>query len=247
MEVLILAGGYGTRLYPLVTDTPKPLLKINDKKSLIDFTLDKVYPLEGLTRIYVVTNNKFYDNFVEWEKTLKDKPCPIKIINDGTNTPEDRLGSIGDIHFVIKNENIQDDLVVIGGDNLFDYELKDFIQFAGKSKPYVTVGLYDIKDISQATKFGVVGLGNDTISSFEEKPKEPRSSLIAMCLYYFPREMLASVGEYLNETKKADKAGEYIQWLFQKTDVYGFTFQGQWYDIGSIESYRAAQEAFKNQ
>ena len=246
MKVLILAAGYGTRLYPLVKDTPKALLDINGK-SLVNYVLDKIKSFDGLSEVLLVTNNKFYSIFVEWAKAQKNFSCPIKIVNDGTNTPDDRLGSIGDIQFVIKKEAINEDVLVIGSDNLFDYSLDEYILFSKKFKDSVTIGLYDIKNLEEAKNFGVVAIdATKKITSFEEKPANPKSTLISMCCYYLPKATLGLVEVYLTETKKADKAGDYLRWLSEKNNVYGFNFFGKWYDIGSIESYKEAQAKFKN-
>ena len=244
MKVLILAAGYGTRLYALVKDTPKALLEIN-KKPLLGYIFDRIETIEGLNEVLLVTNDKFYTAFGQWSKAQKSFRYPITIINDKTRTPEDRLGSIGDIDFVLKYAKVDDDLLVIGSDNLFDFNIQEYVRFARKRAPSVTVGLYDIHDRAEATKFGVVELGKDgKIVSFEEKPQMAKSSLVAMCFYYLPQKSLGLISQYLLESNKADKAGDYIAWLCRKKDVYGFTFTGKWYDIGSVEAYHEAQKNF---
>ena len=246
MKVLILAAGYGTRLYPLVKDTPKPLLQVA-KKPLINHLMDKIAGFEDLKEVLVVTNNKFHTHFLQWAEKNKKFSAAIHIINDGTNSPEDRLGSVGDIRFVLQNHKVSDDLLVLGGDNLFDYELTGYIRFAQEKKPQVTIGLYDIGDIKEAKNFGVVQIDKSgKVISFEEKPAAPKSSLIAMCSYYFPKSSLGLVEEYLQKSKRADQAGDYIRWLSEEKGVYGFKFQGKWYDIGSVESYKEAQVKFNN-
>ena len=246
MKILILAAGYGTRLYPLVKDIPKPLLIVSHQ-SIIDHLLEKIQVLKGVSEIIVVTNNKFYSNFKEWAEQKRSFTIPLRILNDRTNSSEDRLGSVGDIHFAIENHPMNEDLLVMGGDNLFDFPLGEFITFARGHSPHVSIGLFDIKDIKEATNFGVVVLDEGgKVLAFEEKPKKPKSTLIAMCLYFFPLNSLGRVAKYLKKTKKSDKAGDYIRWLAQENTVYGFKFFGKWYDIGSIESYREAQERFRN-
>lgn len=246
MKVLILAAGYGTRLYPLVTNTPKPLLPVADKP-LINHIVEKLSGLPNFNELLVVTNEKFYGHFVAWAKEMQQQfLVPIRIVNDATTVPENRLGSVGDIDFAIKSLDIKEDLFVLGGDNLFDYHLGDFVAFSQKKNTAVTVGLYDIHNLKDATMYGVVELGKDSkMVSFEEKPALPKSTLISMCCYYFPQETLAYLGEYKKASRKMDKAGEYIHWLSQEKEVYGFKFLGKWYDIGSIESYQEAQEKFK--
>ena len=243
MKVLILAAGYGTRLYPVIIDTPKALLEIQGKP-ITYYILEKVKDLPGLNEILIVTNNKFTPHFQDWAKK-QSYPHPIRIINDKTNTPEERLGSIGDIRFVLENGKVKDDVLVVGGDNLFDYSLEDYTHFSQKNPENVTIGIYDVGNLEDAKKFGVVAVdGKQKIISFEEKPQNPKSSLIAMCCYYLPKKTLGFINDYLIESKKSDTAGDYIRWLFQKKDVYGFKFSGKWYDIGSIEAYHDAQKAF---
>ena len=244
MKVLILAAGYGTRLQSVAKDTPKPLLDINGRP-MIDYIVDKFACLKDTTEIVVVTNNKFYNHFMEWKK-LQKISCPIRIVNDRTNSPEERLGSVGDMYFVWKNEAAWDDWIVVGGDNIFDFSVEGFVQSARAQRPDVTIGLYDIGDVqAAANKFGIVKLNEkNKVILFQEKPAQPATSLVTMCLYFFPREMLHLVNQYIHETASADAAGGYIQWLSVKKDVYGFQFKGKWYDIGSLESLQEAKNQF---
>lgn len=244
MKVLVLAAGYGTRLKALGENTPKALLPIN-KKPLINFILKTIDKLPGLNEVLVVTNEKFYGHFQRWAQDQKGHDYKITIVNDGTKTPETRLGSIGDIDFVLKKEDIKEDLLVVGGDNLFDFNIQEYIRFASEKKGCVSLGLYDIKDLNQAKLFGVAALDQQhKVISFEEKPAQPKSTLIAMCFYFLPKNSLSLVSDYLKDVGKSDTAGDYIRWLHRKTDVYGFQFSGKWYDIGSLEAYAEAQKIF---
>ena len=239
MKALILAAGYGTRLATVIKDTPKPLIPVGNRP-LIDYVVDKLQDIKVLSEIVVVSNNKFTPHFQQWAASRKG--LPIRIVNDGTNTPEERLGSVGDIRFVWQRESSLDDWLIIGGDNLFDGDLTRFMDFAISKTPAVTIGVYDIHDIQAATKFGVLAIdANRKVTSFQEKPEKPASSLITMCLYYFPKQTLVYLDEYLRESKAVDAAGSYIKWLSEKKNVYGFQFTGKWYDIGSIESLEEAR------
>jgi glucose-1-phosphate thymidylyltransferase len=245
MKTLILAAGYGTRLKALGENTPKALLPINDKP-LVEYILSRIEHLNGLNEVFLVTNDKFAPHFTQWAKELNGFKHPVSVINDGTLTPETRLGSIGDIDFVLKKTNMQDDLLIVGGDNLFDFNLADYIRFAQSKKDCVSLGLYDIKNLSEAKLYGVVATdGQGKVTSFEEKPAQPKSTLIAMCFYYLPKKTLPLVNAYLKDVGKSDTAGDYIRWLHKKSDVFGFKFDGKWYDIGSLESYHEAQKAFQ--
>ncbi len=250
MKAMILAAGYGTRLADVIKDTPKPLILINGKP-LIEYIILNLQSIPSLTEMVVITNNRFFALFQEWAQTpacwqAGHRDLKIRVVNDGTHTPEERLGSVGDIHFVWKSEQQLHDWLIIGGDNLFDQNLADFMRFALKHAPAVTIGAYDIHDRKAAVKFGVIALdANGKVISFEEKPAKPKSSLITMCLYYFPKSTLGYLSEYLGQSQALDAAGSYIQWLSQKKNVYGFQFNGKWYDIGSIEALNEAQEYFK--
>lgn len=247
MKVLILAAGYGTRLYPLTKDRPKPLLPIEENKPLINYLIENVRSAKGLNEIYVITNAKFYSKFNEWAVSYKNPPAKITVVNDGTTTPEGRRGSIGDIDFTIRTYNINEDILVIGGDNLFDFKTDKFFGFALTQQDKVSIGLYQIKDIDEAKKFGVAAMdAKGIVTSFEEKPAVPKSNLIAMCFYYMPQKTLSLIDQYIKSGGKVDLAGDYIRWLCEQKRLCGFQFQGSWYDIGSLEAYQEAQQDFTN-
>ncbi len=247
MRALILAAGYGVRLYPLTKNYPKPLLPVG-KKPIIEYTIDKLLKVKGLDEIIIVTNNKFYPKFRDW---LRERAFakPIRIVNDLTKNNEERLGAVGDINFVIQKNVIKDDLLVIGGDNIFDGDLCKFVSFAKKKKVSAVIGVYDIKQEALASHFGVVRLDKDKhVADFREKPLHPDSTLIAMCLYYFPRGQLRFIGKYLTSCRReCDAAGFYIDWLRKKGAVYGYVFKGEWYDIGHLDAYASANQKFLKQ
>lgn len=245
MKALILAAGYATRLYPLTKEYPKPLLTVADKP-IIDYIVDKIKNLDPLDEIIVVTNSKFISLFRKWSKKMRVKK-PISLVDDLTSSHSDKRGAIGDINFAIEKKGIKDDLLVIGGDNLFDSDLKGFLSFAKAKTPHSVIGVYDIGDINEAKKYGVIKVdANFRVVDFKEKPKNPKSTLIAMCLYYFSKEKLGLVREYLeSKTDKHDATGFYIDWLRKEDTVYGFTFKGRWYDIGHHKFYHEAKERFE--
>lgn len=244
MKALILAAGYAVRLYPLTKEYPKPLLPVN-KRAIIDYIVDKLNTLGPIDEIIVVTNSRFISKFKEWAGGKKFSK-PISILDDLTSKPQDKLGAIGDIAFSINKKQINDDLLVIGGDNLFDESLDRFIAFVKENKNYNVIGIYDIKDLSKAVNFGVVRLDKkNKVVDFKEKPLMPESSLVAMCLYYFPKAKLKLLKEYFKtKTHKRDATGFYIDFLRRKDSVYGFVFGGKWYDIGEFEFYKKAKGNF---
>lgn len=244
MKALILAAGYAVRLYPLTKAYPKPLLEVN-KKPIIDYIIDKLEQLDEINEIIVVTNSKFVSVFKQWAKGVKSTKR-ISLVDDLTFCPEDRRGAIGDMAFSINKKRIKDDLIVIGGDNLFDVNLGVFLSSALRNKAYATIGVYDIKDRLQASKYGVIKINKtNRIIDFKEKPQKPESTFVAMCLYYFPKAKLKLIKQYLDDKKhKSDAMGFYIDWLRKKDLVYGFVFDGKWYDIGDKSFYSKAMESF---
>jgi len=244
MKALILAAGYATRMYPLTKEFPKPLLKVGHRP-MIDYIVDKLQDIPEVDEILVVTNSKFISNFREWAKLCKSSK-PISLVDDLTSTLDDRRGAIGDMDFAVQQSQLKDDLLVIGGDNLFDGSLGDFVSFAKSKNLCPAIGVYDIKSLETARKYGVVGVDADSrVIDFEEKPSEPKSSLVAMCLYYFPKEELGLIGEYLkSKTNKHDATGFYIDWLSKKISMYAYTFSGRWYDIGHRDFYDEANKKF---
>ena len=244
MKALILAAGYATRLYPLTKKYPKPLLEVGGRP-IINYIVDKLKSVSAINEIYIVTNSKFILVFSKWLKKEKFSK-KITLVNDLTKDNRDRLGAIGDINFVLKKKKIRGDLLVIGGDNLFNGSLKGFLDFSKKNLSAASIGLYRLKNKKDARRYGVVKLDKTKrITSFHEKPRQPQSSLVAMCLYYIPKNFLGLIREYmLNKKKQADTTGGYIAWLKDKIDVYGYVFSGSWFDIGDYKYLNAAKKSF---
>lgn len=242
MKALILAAGYGTRLYPLTESMPKPLLDVKGKP-MVEYVLKKIESISDIEDIYMVVNHKFYRKFEEWKGAYQSER-PIKLINNGTTDDSNKLGAIKDIELVIKKEEVDSDLLVVAGDNLFDFALDDFYNF-WQQKKSSCIGLFRIDDSSLVCQYSNVKLDEEKrITDFVEKPSKPLSDLIAMCLYVFPKEGLYLVKEYLEEGNNPDAPGYFIQWLIKREKVYGYEFSGKWLDIGDIDSYKRANEEF---
>ncbi len=234
MKAIILAAGYATRLYPLTLSQPKSLLQVG-KKNMLEHIIAKVEHLKDVDVIYIVSNDKFFNDFLVWSQNFKSRK-PIKIINDNTTSNQDRLGAVGDINFVIEQEKIDDGVLVIAGDNLFEFSLNKFQDFQ-KEKDSCVVALYDIKEKEKAAgKYGVVEIDeNNKIVKFEEKPQEPKSSLVSTACYIFEKEDIPLLKKCVGEIEALDNLGDFISWLIKKKDVYGYVFDENWFDIGSHE------------
>ncbi len=244
MKAVILAAGYATRLYPLTKDKPKPLLVVGNKV-IADHLIQKLGDIKEVDTIYIVTNQKFYGAFGDWLKTVKSSK-KIVLENDGSTTNDDRLGAIGDIRLAIKKNKIDDDMIVLAGDNMFDWGLKSFANFAKKAPKSFAVGAYDIGDKAKANIYGVVEVDEKgKMVNFLEKPQDPPTSLIATGIYYFPQSKLDLIEEFLKAGDEKDAPGHFVQWLSKKQEVMCYVFKGVWYDIGDLESYRRANLSFQ--
>jgi glucose-1-phosphate thymidylyltransferase len=242
MKALILAAGYATRLYPLTINTPKPLLKLRNRP-IIDYIIEKLEQVGDVDRILVVTNNKFYRQFDEWlTPKLAYAPERYTLINDGSNSVEDRLGAIGDISLSLKKGMIDDDLLVVAGDNLFDFNLNEFVRFGLEKEPHHSICLYLPGNGNfDLSRFGVAQINEfSQVTDFEEKPQKPKSNLIATCIYFIPREKLYLIPKYLNGGNHNDAPGAYMRWLAQNDKVYGRISDGVWFDLGDFEAISEA-------
>lgn len=245
MKVLILAAGYATRLYPLTLTQPKPLLPVAGKP-MIDYVLDNLAPIDGIDRYYVVTNAKFAGHFQKWadQHHARSAGLNFSIINDGSTDDSNKLGAIGDMHLVITREQIDDDLIVVAGDNLFNRTLAAFGEFC-RQKQAPVLAVYDVGSLEQIKKYNSISLDSEgKILFFEEKPKNPTSTLTGIALYYYPRHTLPLIRQYVAEGNNPDQPGRLIQWLYPRVPVYTWTVPGIWYDIGSKETLEEANRIF---
>ncbi len=245
MNALILAAGYATRLYPLTLNKAKPLLEVGGKP-IIEWLLDNLMDVPDLGTVYIVTNAKFASDFQKWANAYQGQhpEMTIKIINDGSKSDDDKLGAIGDINLVLMRENLtNEDLLVIAGDNLFQQPLRDFVNAAKHSA--ATVAVHNVGNLEAMKKYGAVTVDkNGVITNFEEKPEKPKSTLAAVALYYYSREVLPLFTTYLAAGNNPDQPGLFLQWLYTRKPVNTFEIKGRWLDIGSKETLVKANEIF---
>jgi glucose-1-phosphate thymidylyltransferase len=221
VKALILAAGYATRLRPLTDTIPKQLLPVGGRP-MVDWILDRIQETSA-DEIHLVTNARFAQDFERW---AADKD--VTIHNDGTTSNDDRLGAIGDIQFV----GLDDDLLAVAGDNLFDYSLADYEDY-WRAKGGSCIAVLDVKDPELAKKYGIVDVDeNDRVTNFVEKPEHPPTTLCATATYLYRRDHARLIEAYLAEGNPPDQPGNYIAWLHKREPVYAYRFAGEWYDIG---------------
>jgi glucose-1-phosphate thymidylyltransferase len=245
MKVIILAAGYATRLYPLTLTQPKPLLPVAGKP-MIDYVLDNLAPIGGLDQIYVATNAKFASHFQRWAADYQARKAKlnITIVNDGSTDDSNKLGAIGDIRFVLKTQNVADDIIVVAGDNLFSSSLADFGRLCREKKAPI-LAVYDVGNLEEIKKYNAITLDEDgRITFFEEKPAHPTSTVTGIALYYYPKDTLPLIEQYVAEGNNPDQPGRFVQWLYPRRPVYTWRVPGRWYDIGSKETLEEANRIF---
>jgi glucose-1-phosphate thymidylyltransferase len=245
MNALILAAGYATRLYPLTLDKAKSLLAVGSKP-IIEWLMNNLAGVPNLETIYVVTNDKFASDFQAWSERYQSRQLKfkLKVINDGSQSDDDKLGAIGDINFVVTRENLsRDGLLIIAGDNLFTESLASFVACAKDTE--ATVAVYDVGDIEAIKKYGNIAVdAGGIITHFEEKPQKPRGTLAAIALYYYSPEVLSLLTTYLAAGNNPDQPGRFVQWLYTRKPVKTFQIKGKWLDIGSKEMLKEADRIF---
>jgi len=241
MIAIILAGGYAKRLWPLTMDKPKPLLPIAGKP-IIEYILDRLNLVGDVERIVISTNLRFEECFRRWLNTKNYQY--VEIVVDKSRCEEEKPGAVKALAEI--TSNIHSDCLIIAGDNLFTTSLKGIIDFY-REKSSSIVALYDVKNRDLAKHYATVLLDEEgRIIDFEEKPQQPRTTLIGTCIYIFPKRILSRIKEYVEEGLEKDQPGRFIEWLHRRESVYGYVLDGYWWDIGTKESYIEANKFFQH-
>jgi glucose-1-phosphate thymidylyltransferase len=238
VKALVLAAGYATRLYPLTLDRPKALLEVGGRP-MLDHVVARLRPM-GIDGVVVVTNAKFTPQLEEWAAGQED----VTIVDDGTTSNDDRLGAIGDIGFVLERLGLDEELVVVAGDNLFSDDISGFSAY-GREVDAPVLAVHDVGDVTRMGEYNQVEVDEEgRITFFEEKPSDPRTTFAGVALYYYPRHTLPLVGRYLEEGNNPDQPGRLVEWLYPRTAVHTWRLPGTWYDIGSAETLEEADRIF---
>ncbi|MGH2352990.1 MAG: nucleotidyltransferase family protein [Chloroflexota bacterium] len=245
MKAIILAAGYATRLRPLTETIAKPLLPLANRP-LIDYVCDKIDEVGEVDALHVVTNARFAESFRQWARARQGRLAPA-VHDDGTSTNETRLGAIGDIRFTVERGGLQgQDLLVVAGDNLFDFRLVDYVAFWRSKGDGSCIALYECPDPRLVSQYSVVELGeNDRVVSFVEKPAHPASNLVGIATYLYAGEHAALIPTYLQEGNSPDAPGNYVAWLCRRAPVYGYRFRGEWIDIGDHQQLLEADNRLR--
>lgn len=241
MKCLILAAGYATRLYPLTENYPKPLLKVGEK-TILDWLVDDIDSSKLVDEYVVISNHKFAHHFNNWANNKKQK---ITVVDDGTSTNETRLGAVKDIQYAIDELNLDDDMLVIAGDNVLDFSLTSFVNYA-KNKNASCIMRYYEENEKKLLKCGVVTVdSDDKILEMTEKSPSPATNWCTPPFYYYTKNDAKLIGKGIESGCGVDAPGSYIAWLCKQTDVYAMEMPGKRFDIGNLESYEKVQNDYK--
>jgi glucose-1-phosphate thymidylyltransferase len=241
VKAIILAGGYATRLQPLTDDVSKCLLPVAGRP-MVDWVLDRIEEVAEIGETHVVTNSRFADDFERWAESKSG----VVVHDDGTSSNDDRLGAMGDVAFTLRQARIDDDVLVVAGDNLFDFSLNDYVAFWRAKGRASAVAVHDVHDLRLASQYGIVAVeADDRVVAFVEKPAAPSSTLAATATYIYHREHVPLVGTYLGEGNAPDQAGSFIAWLHEREPVFAYRFPGSWLDIGDREQLLEADNRLR--
>jgi glucose-1-phosphate thymidylyltransferase len=246
VKAILLAAGYATRLYPLTENRPKVLLPVGGRP-MLDWIGDKVDAVGAVDELHVVTNAKFAGQLARWADGRAGRLEPV-VHDDGTTSNENRLGALGDIRFVLGRAGLAgDDLLVVAGDNLFDFGLDSYADFWRGKGAASAVAVHDCRDLELARQYGVVTLDEeDRIVGFVEKPAMPPTTLVATAAYLYHREHVPLLDRYLAEGNSPDAPGNFVAWLYAREPVYGYRFAGGWFDIGDHGQLVAADDRWRS-
>ncbi len=234
MKCVVLAGGYATRLWPITRHRPKMLLPLGEG-TVIDTILKSLEDESRIEEVYVSTNRRFKQSFESFLDDRHYEKAQLSI--EETVAENEKIGVIGALAQLFEREGIRDDdLLVIGGDNLFSFNIGEFIDFF-EHRGDPCLAAYDVGSRSDASAYGLVALDGDRVVEFQEKPDEPKSTLVSIACYAFPAETIQLFEDYLAGENNPDEPGWFIQWLQQRQDVFAFDFDGTWFDIGTPETY----------
>ena len=241
MKCLILAAGYATRLYPLTKNFPKPLLKVGEK-TILDWLIDDIRTAGAADGFIVITNHKFAPQFTAWAAA---HTIPITVVDDGTNTNETRLGAVCDVRFAIDTLGLDDDLLIIAGDNVLDFSLTSFIRYAMEKGASCAMRYYE-PDEDKLRRFGISEIGEDErLLSLEEKPEHPKSHWCTPPFYFYTKADAARIRDAIADGCGTDAPGSLVAWMCRRSVMYSMEMPGSRYDIGDLASYQKVRETYQ--
>jgi glucose-1-phosphate thymidylyltransferase len=245
MKAVILAAGYGTRLRPLTDRVAKPLLPLAGRP-IVSHIYDKLVEVVEVDAVHVVTNSRFARDFARWAAELRGAP-PVHVHDDGTTSDDGRLGAVRDAKLAIDRGDLaDDDVIVVAGDNVFDYSLAEYVRF-WRSKAFGSAIAVCERDPELVRRYSMVEVDRqDRVVSFVEKPDRPTSNLVGTATYIYCRQHVWLLDDYLSGQNRGDRPGDFVQWLHDRVPVYAYRFAGPWLDVGNHDQLLDADNMLRD-
>jgi len=241
MKSIILAAGYATRLYPLTQNFPKPLLKIGSS-SILDRLIDDIDKFNEINEHIIISNHKFIEHFNNWKNT-RNFLKKVTVIDDGSTDNENRLGAVKDIYFAIEKCKVDEEILVLAGDNLLDFSLKKFVEYQ-KIKKTACIMRHFETERSKLQKTGVAVIDDaERVIQMQEKPREPQSNWAVPPFYIYTKEDLPYIKKACTPDQQGklicstDAPGDFISWFCSVRPVHAWLMEGKRQDIGDMKSY----------
>lgn len=244
MKCIILCAGFVDKKFNLEPGIPRALLKIKNDKTILDYMVEKVEKLDEVSEIIITTNNTYIDSLSKWIKT-REYEIPITVINDMVNNKNETLGAVGDVEYIINYENIDDDILILLGDNLFDFDLEKIINFYKHNKSLIITGKL-VEEDEDVRRFGIFDIDDSNkVTSFLEKSDEDLKKYKSMGIYIIPKEIVPIIKQYLEEGNRTETPGYFIEYITKFKDVYAYINNSIWFDINENKDLIEAREVYK--
>ena len=238
MKVVIIAAGYATRMYPITLNTPKPLLPIGDS-TILSLLMEKVSSIIGISECIIVSNHKFINDFKDWrDNNKRNWLCSVKIMDDGTENNDERLGAVRDLLLVIEKYSINEDILVLAADNLIEFSLVEFVNYA-QEKNVSCIMYHEEKSIEKLQRTGVIIIDNNKkVLDFQEKPLIPNSHFAVPPFYYIVSSDIPLIKECIENSNEYDALGNLAQYIYKHSILYAWSMNGRRIDIGDLKTYK---------
>ncbi|MCH2431860.1 MAG: NTP transferase domain-containing protein [Candidatus Poseidoniia archaeon] len=238
MDSIVLAGGFAKRMLPLTKNTPKQLLDVAGEPMLSHVlkSLEEISP----ERVIISVNSFFSSHFSQFIDDYSG-PLNLQLFVESSENEEEKLGALGALNLLFSELNITGPVFIAGGDNLSNFDLSAMVSKSERTNRDV-IGLYDVEDNNLAKLYGIAELKSDRIVDFVEKPSEPKSTLAATAYWLLSTDGISNFFDYINSGGDRDALGNFLAWNIKRNEVLSVSYRGTWYDIGDLESYKAAQK-----
>ncbi len=235
---------------PATLETAKALLPVADRP-LLEFTVERIVELAKIAALHVVTNHRDHGQFEAWAQAararLRSRRVELVLHDNGGTDPQLRLGSVGDLAFVLDRVGAQDGVLVTGTDNIYRFSLTSFWRAFRRGKTSLVLALQE-NDPEKLRRSAVLELGPlNRVQKVHEKPTEPPSMWSCPATYALKAGAVPYVREYLDAGHPPDALGSFIDYLADREPVRGFKIARQRMHVGSLEALEEADDILRRE